>query len=350
MKKEALTKILESGVIEASASCRIDCGGTLDIKTFYHALRNHGPATFNIALHLKTRVRLLPYHSNMIKISSTGFATEEYPAKEVPYTSPLGLMFAVASYFQAKGVHIRIESESPPKSALGGSSAAAVALTGAFSRAYTQLGNSPLSREEIVLLAYSIEDSILPVPCGMQDQLAAAFGGVNAWYWPPTPDAPPFKRWELIRQDGYLELEDRLVLAYCGVPHESKDINGKWVKEFMEGRNRSCWKKIAGYTNDFIRALAAGDWRGTVEAANKEVAVRTEMTPEVFTNVGDRLRNEATQKNCAARFTGSGGGGCIWALGEKDDISRLRRSWEDILLNVEGAKLLEAKIDPYGLE
>jgi D-glycero-alpha-D-manno-heptose-7-phosphate kinase len=96
MKKEALTEILESKVIEASASCRIDCGGTLDIKTFYHALRNHGPATFNIALHLKTRVRLLPYHLNMIKISSTGFATEEYPAQEVPYTSPLGLMFAIS--------------------------------------------------------------------------------------------------------------------------------------------------------------------------------------------------------------------------------------------------------------
>ncbi len=350
MKKGELKKLLESEVIETSAPCRIDCGGTLDIKTFYYTLRYVSPCTFNIALNLKTHARLLPYSSGMVKISSRGFQSEEYPIEEVPYTSPLGLMFAIASYFQADGIHIRIESESPPKSALGGSSTAAVALIGAFSKACTRLGGEPISRENTVLLAYNIEDSILSVPCGIQDQLAAAFGGVNAWHWPSVPDDPPFKKVEVIGQDDYPELKDRLLLAYCGIPHESKDINGKWVRQFMAGKNRSDWREIARGTNDFISALKMRNWTGAVEAVNKEVAIRMKMTPEVFTDVGERLRKEAIQKNCAARFTGSGGGGCIWALGEKDDISGLRSSWEDVLSGVDGGKLLEVGIERNGLD
>lgn len=349
MKKGELKKILESELIEASAPCRIDCGGTLDIKTFYYTLRHMSPCTFNIALNLKTRVRLLPYSSGMVKISSRGFEDEEYPIEEVPFTSPLGLMFAIVSYFQADGVHIRIESESPPKSALGGSSTAAVALIGAFSKACTRLGEEPVSEENAVLLAYNIEDSILPVPCGIQDQLAAAFGGVNAWHWPSAPDCPPFKKEEVIGQDDYLELEDRILLAYCGVPHESKDVNGKWVRQFMEGKNRSHWREIIRCTNDFIGALKVKNWSGAVEAVNREVSIRMMMTPEVFTDVGERLSKEAVQKNCAARFTGAGGGGCIWAVGEKEDISLLRSSWENLLAEVDGGKLLEVKVDPHGL-
>jgi D-glycero-alpha-D-manno-heptose-7-phosphate kinase len=223
-------------------------------------------------------------------------------------------------------------------------------LIGAFSKAYAKLGGKPLSKENAVLLAYHIEDSILPVPCGIQDQLAAAFGGVNGWYWPTVPDDPPFKQVEVIGQTDYTELEAHLLLAYCGIPHESIDINGKWVGDFMAGENRSDWKKIVRCTNDFMSALKRRNWVDAVEAVNREVAIRMKMTPEVFTDVGERLRKEAMQKNCAARFTGSGGGGCIWALGEKDDIAQLRLSWKDILAEVEGGKLLEVNVDPHGLE
>ena len=51
------------------------------------------------------------------------------------FEHPMGLMFAIAAYFRAGGIHIQIESASPPRSALGGSSAAAVALVAALAEA-----------------------------------------------------------------------------------------------------------------------------------------------------------------------------------------------------------------------
>ena len=54
------TDHLKSVRIEATAPCRIDMGGTLDIKTFHLPLRRLNPCTMNAAIDLRTRVRILP--------------------------------------------------------------------------------------------------------------------------------------------------------------------------------------------------------------------------------------------------------------------------------------------------
>lgn len=347
---KVLKKILESRPVEASAACRIDCGGTLDIKTFYYPLRHLSPCTFNIALNMKTRVQLLPYSSGLVKVSSRGFQAEAHNADSAPFNSPLGLMFAVAAYFRVEGVHIDIVSESPPRSALGGSSTAAVALIGALSKALTGDGHDRVNIEKIVLLAHAVEEAVVGVPCGLQDQLAAAYGGVHAWYWPSDPTEPPFKGLEVLTKRDYGALESRLLIAYCGVPHESRDINSKWINQFVTGKARTIWPEIVTSTNAFVQALRAKGWAAAVYAMNKEVEIRKKMTPEVFDELGAALLEGALAHGCGARFTGSGGGGCIWALGEKDDIRNLRPVWHDILSQRRGARLLEARVDPKGLE
>ena len=347
---KALKSILESRPVKASAACRIDCGGTLDIKTFYYPLHHLSPCTFNIALDMKTRVRLLPYSSGQIKVSSRGFRTEVHPADNAPFSGPLGLIFAIATYFRVDGVHVEIVSESPPKSALGGSSTAAVALIGAISKLLAGDGIPRMSTEQIVLLAHAIEEAAAGIACGLQDQLAAAYGGVHAWYWPGEPADPPFKRTEVLTKVDYATLETRLLLAYCGVPHESQDINGKWIDQFVRGKARHLWSEIVSCTNEFVQALTVKDWSAAVHAINKEVSIRRKMTPEVFDEIGVALSDKALAYSCGARFTGSGGGGCIWALGDADDIMKLRSAWTDILSQREGAKLLDARVDPTGLQ
>ena len=345
-----LKNLLESGPVKAAAACRIDCGGTLDIKTFYYPLRHLSPCTFNIALNMKTRVRLLPYSSGEIKVSSRGFRTEVHSADSAPFSGPLGLVFAITTYFRVDGVHIEIVSESPPRSALGGSSTAAVALIGALAKALAGEGIPPMSTKQIVLLAHAMEEAVAGIPCGLQDQLAAAYGGVHAWYWPSEPTEPPFKRTEVLTGDDYDTLEAHLLVAYCGVPHESQDINSKWIDQFVKGEARPLWYEIVSSTTEFVQSMTMKDWSGAVRAMNKEVEIRRKMTPEVFDEIGVALLEKALAHGCGARFTGSGGGGCIWALGEEENIRTLRPEWVDILSSREGAKLLDVRVDPNGLE
>ena len=201
-----LKDLLQNAAVEASAPCRIDMGGTLDIPVFHYALHHLAPCTFNAALALRTKVTLSANESDGIRVSSRGFESAEYPLDSAPFDHPLGLIFAIAVYYRAKGIHITVESQSPPKSALGGSSAAALATIAAFDKAYQEIGERALSIRRSVSLAHDIESAVLGIPCGLQDQLAAAYGGVNAWYWTVSPDGPKFEKQALMakRKPGIL--------------------------------------------------------------------------------------------------------------------------------------------------
>jgi D-glycero-alpha-D-manno-heptose-7-phosphate kinase len=348
--KKTLRDIIAQQPVIVSAPCRVDMGGTLDIDTFRYPLHYVSPCTFNMALNLRTRVRLLPYSAGRVKVSSKGFESAAYPIDRVPFDHPLGLMFAIAAYFRVDGVHIVIESSSPPRSALGGSSAAAVGLVAAFLKVTENKPITPTYRRKIALLAHALEGIVAGVPCGRQDQLAAAFGGVNAWHWQSNLGDPIYRKQTVIQPKYHELLAQHMLLAYCGVPHQSKDINSLWVKQFLGAQHRERWIKIVHITKKFVDALGCKNYIKAAAAMNEEVSIRSQMTPGVFDTMGRHLVAAAVRNNCGARFTGAGGGGCIWALGETDYINRLKPVWQELLAKKKDAGLLEVGIDSEGLK
>jgi D-glycero-alpha-D-manno-heptose-7-phosphate kinase len=260
-------------------------------------------------------------------------------------------MFATAAYFRVSSVHVHIESASPPRSALGGSSAAAVALIGACCR-LRQLatGRKIPDLRQIALLAQAIEESVAGVPCGYQDQLAAAFGGVNAWQWLGDVRRAVYKRRRMDTDGYHRELMRHVLVAYCGRPHESRDINGQWVRQFLAGRYRALWTDIVQLTRKFVQAVSGLDFRQAAEVMNQETAIRSRMTPGVLDEMGRRLSASAAERGCGARFTGAGGGGCVWAIGESKQIRRLRSDWLRLLEHFPQAGLLDVGVDRSGLK
>ena len=349
MKLGNLAPILDSQPITASAPCRVDFGGTLDIGSFHYPLRHQKPVTVNLALDLRTEVRVQAGSDRRIRIASAGFDDAVFDPGTAPYDHPLGLMFAVADYFGVEGAHIRIRSASPPRSGLGGSSVAAVALIKAFSKVREQMGGKELSRETISLLAHIIEQGAAGVPCGWQDQLAAAFGGVNAWTWTADPEQLPFVRHPLATGQGLDCLSRRLLVAYLGVTHVSTDVNRTWIKQFIGGKHRAKWEKIVSLTRTFADAIQRLDMGTAVDAMNRETAIRKTMTPLVLDDLGDQLTAAAVQCGCGARFTGAGGGGCLWALGESDRLVELKPKWQRLLGRRSSAGILDCRVDAEGV-
>lgn len=346
----SLHRLLEQHAIRASAPCRVDMGGTLDIATFYHPLHAAGPLTVNIAVALRTRVRLFPYRKGRVLVESSGVGNAEFAADALPFVHPLGLMFSVAARFGASGLRVCIDSDSPPRSGLGGSSVAAVALVAALAHAAKQLGRPSMGRKEIALLAHGLEGAVAGVPCGLQDQLAAAYGGVTEWYWPGNPLRPPFSRKVLIPASGHRRLERHLLLAYCGVPHESKTVNRVWVRRFLQGKDRKVWQEILLCTKRFAEHLVRGNFSGAADSMDRETELRRKMTPEVLTGLGRGLVKAARQEGGAARFTGAGAGGCIWAIGPETSIQGIRSRWEELLAEEAEARFLPFSIDRRGVQ
>lgn len=337
-------------IIRSSAPCRVDMGGTLDISTFYLPLRHFQPCTFNAALGLRTHVSLHPYKNGYVKVSSKGFENAEFMLDNAPFNHPLGLIFAIAAYFRLDGIHIYIDSSSPPRSALGGSSSAAVSLVAACYAALQDKENpGQVSRDQIVFVAHAIEQSVAGVPCGIQDQLAAVYGGVNAWYWKSDKINKTYLKKPLLSKLRKEAFQKHLLIAYCGVPHESKDINSRWVKQFVSGTNRSQWKEIIVCTQSFVDAVLKGNYKDASLWMNRETDIRCTMTPDVLDDMGKNLVDKAVEAGCGARFTGAGGGGCIWAIGDTKNIQHLKKKWELILLQRETACFLDEEIDEDGL-
>ena len=219
-------------------------------------MENQKPVTFNLALDLRTVVRIMPYTPNLVRITSTGFAPAECHFSALPFDHPLGLMFAVCAYFNVRGVDISIESASVPRSGLGGSSSAALALTAAMARLCEKTGTGPAhSRADLVKLAHLLEEDAAKSVCGIQDHLAAAHGGANAWYWNPRIKGPAYRRRTVVKKSRADWINRRFLVAFCGQTHVSARVNGKWLDQFAAGRTRHVWQQINQWSNSFVNAL-----------------------------------------------------------------------------------------------
>jgi D-glycero-alpha-D-manno-heptose-7-phosphate kinase len=153
----------------------------------------------------------------------------------------------------------------------------------------------------------------------------------------------------VVAKKGHKELARHILLAYCGKPHASKDINGRWVKQFLRGVNRNLWMDVIASTREFVKALAGKNYHKASGHMNRETGIRRKMTPDVLDKVGRGLAGIALQNDCGVRFTGAGGGGCLWALGEVENIDRLRPLWQKSLSSRKEACLLDVGIDSKGV-
>lgn len=346
----SIRELLEENPIQSSAPCRIDSGGTWDIKALALPFEGLNPLTVNIALDVRTYVSLLPFKTGWVKVSSDSYPHQEaYPLHEAPLLSPFGLFLAIAAHFKMHGVEIVIRSSSPANAGLGGSSTAAVATIKAFSMAKALLGKKEINQRDILHLAYQLEDAISGGGCGMQDQGAAVFGGVNTWTWHYSREGKAFDRESIVERNGYKEMSQRILVAFSGRRHLSARINRRWVEEFLSGRTRPGWIEVNRVVNRLASDIKEGRWEEAARSLRDEMAIRRAITPEALTTVISRLIRESEVLNCGARFAGAGGGGSVWALGETDAIAKLRGVWEGILKSTRHGKILGCTIDPDGV-
>jgi len=347
---ESIRTLLDHKQVEASAPCRIDTGGTWDIKAMALPLEGIEPTTVNIALNLRTSVVLSSYKDGWVKITSEGFPRgEAFHKNRLPFDSAFGLFFAAISYFGFNGVEAHISSQSPVKSALGGSSTAMVALIKALAKVSVRLGGTKLSKREILHLAYHLEDGVSEGNCGLQDQAAAVYGGVHQWKWRYGHRTASFEKIFLLDRTGQRELSKRLLVAYSGKSHVSSRTNRNWIKDFLSGRTRAGWSKANEIVHHLAHAVKEQNWKQAADLLQEEMALRKKLTPETLIPVTAKLVRQAERVGCGARFAGAGAGGSLWALGETEDIKRLRKIWANTVAPIRGARILECTVDPAGV-
>jgi len=327
--------------IFAKAPCRVDmAGGTIDIWPLY--LFHEGSVTVNFAVDRYASCRLSTRSDRKILLRSRDMGGEEIfdsldaLRKARRYRLPL-LAYLVKFFAPKTGIELETDSEAPAGAGIAGSSTLIIAVSSALNR-LTQAGYDIEKRREI---SQNIEAQIIRVPTGSQDYYPAMYGGVSAI---ELTEAGIARKAVKVDLD---DLNERIVLAYTGVPRNSGINNWEVMKAHIDGdravhRN---FERIAAIAAAMRRALEQANWNEVARLLREEWTNRKKNAPGISTPLIDRLV-EVTRRAGAvgAKVCGAGGGGCVFFLVKRGAKAPVTRA-----IMGEGATVLPVQIAPHGV-
>jgi D-glycero-alpha-D-manno-heptose-7-phosphate kinase len=277
------------------------------------------------------------------EVSIESFDTDEQAQirdiRQIEYNSVLDLFKAAIKRSGVKrGVRLLVRSDAPPGSGLGSSAALGVATMAALAR-YLRWSLLPY---EVARESQALETEELGLECGVQDQLASAYGGINF-----MEVNYPHARVSPVPLDiaTHCELEDRFVLVYTGHSHFSSAMHEKVIAEYEADRNRHVFQRLAECAVRGKEALLGRDVEAFAEAMNENWEAQKQLHPDITTPEIEAL-HERTKAAGAIGFkaNGAGGGGTVTLLAQRNRDHLVRRAVEEL-----GMTVLPSKIDSTGL-
>jgi D-glycero-alpha-D-manno-heptose-7-phosphate kinase len=172
---------------------------------------------------------------------------------------------------------------------------------------------------------------------------------VNGWQWNYSSRETQVIREKLLDNNGMKQLSKRILVAYSGKCHVSASTNRAWLNNFLEGRTRSGWLEANTVVRELIKSVKSMEWGESIRYIKEEMKLRRRITPDALIPETSRLIKDAEKTGCGARFAGAGAGGALWALGEPEDIDRLKNKWEKSFSKIKGAYMLQCAVDPKGV-
>src|SRR5712692_1584839 len=325
-------------IIRARAPVRCcDLGGWTDTR-----IVDEG-RVLNFAVSLYTHVTLHVGSSSEITIEScdTNDFEQVRDVRQMEYNNVLDLFKAAIRRTGVKrGVRIIVRSDAPPGSGLGSSAALGAATMAALSR-FLQWNLLPY---EVARESQALEVEELGLECGVQDQIAAAYGG-NKYIHVNYPEARVFP----VELDvpTLCELEDRMLLVYTGKSHFSSEMHQKVIAAFEAGEpaTHQAFRTLRDCAVRGKDALLTDDQDAFDEAMNDNWRAQKDLHPDITTPQVEELHAQAMQAGAVGfKLNGAGGGGTATLLCRRNRDHHVRRAVEAL-----GMQLLPVKIDFTGL-
>ena len=330
-------------IIEASAPVRIDlAGGAFDVYPLY--LFEGGGVTVNVAIDLRTEVRLETRRDSEIHLQSIDLDAEEHAQNvdSLRLDGELGFIARLVKFYRpADGLDVTTRIGIPKGSGLGTSSSLLISLCGALN----ELNRTGYTADQLIDYGAGLEAQSLVVPTGKQDYFAAYYGWFSA-VWSEVKGCR-HERVDLSEERAD-ELNDRIVLSFTGQPRFSGANNWDLVKGYIDDVSQTrevlrnvqktgfqmyeCLKEGAG-TERLIELL----WQ---EWENRKGCADAVTNPDVEKLIADVEKNGGL----ASKLCGAGGGGCMISFVEPENRQKVIQS-----LEANGARHMPFRIAREGL-
>ncbi|MBN1939920.1 MAG: GHMP kinase [Candidatus Aminicenantes bacterium] len=309
-------------LIHARAPLRInDLGGWTDT---WFAGRGR---VLNLAVHPAVEVEIRVFPNPRCLRSRVDIRAENYGERfafdpDSPGREPHGLLqFAVAALPPGprERLEISIYSAVPAGISIGTSASVCVALIGALD----ELRGGKAGRRKIARLAHLVETEGLGLQSGLQDQIAAAWGGISMIEMPAYPKARVVS--VRLPPGVWSELERRLVLVYLGAPHRSSAMHVEVIAALESGGpGMKHIRAMAEIPPAARRSLSAGDFTAYGQAMIRNNECQRGLHPGLISRDADAIASVARAHGAAGwKVNGAGGeGGSMTILAPASDSRR----------------------------
>jgi D-glycero-alpha-D-manno-heptose-7-phosphate kinase len=200
-------------------------------------------------------------------------------------------------------VEVSLYSQVPAGCSTGTSAAVTVALIGALDA----LTPGRMTPGEVAAKAHEVETRYLKLQCGIQDQIASAYGGICFIEMTRYPDARVSP--VMIPNTLWWELESRIALFFMGKAHKSSQVHEKVIQE-LEGAGKDCPRIQALRTPPVAakNALFAGDWAAFGAAMLANTVAQENLNPSLVSPLA-RQAFKAAKRHGALGWKVNGAGG-----------------------------------------
>jgi D-glycero-alpha-D-manno-heptose-7-phosphate kinase len=204
-----------------------------------------------------------------------------------------------------RGIEIHQDADLPARSGMGSSSAFTVGLLHAVHALQGRMaGKQQLAREGIHL-----EQEILKEAVGSQDQVQAAYGGLNHVLFHPNGEIDV--RPVTIRPDRLTDFNAHLLLFYTGIKRTAANIAGTFVHD-LEARKRQL-RIMSDLVTEGLNVLNGDhDLLAFGELLHEAWEVKRTLSSAVSNDDVDGLYARARSAGAlGGKLTGAGGGGFL---------------------------------------
>ena len=216
-------------------------------------------------------------------------------------------------------MEVGVRSWVPPGSSLGTSASVVVATLAAL----RALAGTPVQPNDLARAAHDVEAIDIGLESGVQDQVAAAYGGCNLVAIGSYPRAEvaglelSSATWEALGR--------RILTVYLGSSHQSSAVHKMVIARLrgIEGYDLLAPLRIAA--REAAAALVAGDLDGYGRAMARNTVAQSDLHPALVNPAAHGVI-ELAQKHGAAgwKVNGAGGdGGTVTIVGPEDPSSLL---------------------------
>jgi D-glycero-alpha-D-manno-heptose-7-phosphate kinase len=217
-----------------------------------------------------------------------------------------------------RGMEIHHDGDLPARSGMGSSSAFTVGLLHAVHALH---GRMP-SRHELASEGIHVEQRVLGETVGSQDQVFAAFGGVNRIRFGEGDDfaVQPLT----VATERLSELSSHLLLMYTGIVRTASDVASSYVSD-LDNKRRDL-RIIRDMVDEALAILASGrDLREFGELLHESWLVKRGMAKAISNPRVDEIYEDARRAGAlGGKLTGAGGGGFMLLFAPPERHAQIR--------------------------